>query len=164
VSTSSGEARSWPLPHHVPKEAGAPSRPSPRATDVLPERTRGTAGPNTPRPNRRRRAERPRRGGRRPSGGGPAASSRPRTARAAGPVPAPRAEGAGGTSLRFAMVHDVLHERYPRHGEAYYARRNRRALAELRKRESRQPFGRRDAGYFALLDDLGVGQEREVAG
>src|SRR5262249_30044 len=30
-----------------------------------------------------------------------------------------------GASLRFAMVHDVLHERFPRHGRAYYLERNR---------------------------------------
>src|SRR5438105_2255384 len=33
----------------------------------------------------------------------------------------------GGITLRFAMVHDVLHERFPRHGEVYYEERNRRA-------------------------------------
>src|SRR4051794_14512572 len=30
-----------------------------------------------------------------------------------------------GVSLRFAMVHDVIHDRYPRHGAAYYRERNR---------------------------------------
>ena len=30
----------------------------------------------------------------------------------------------GGTPLRLAMVHDILHERYLRHGSAWYAQRN----------------------------------------
>jgi hypothetical protein len=37
----------------------------------------------------------------------------------------------GGISLRFAMVHDVIHERYPRHGEAYYRERNRLVRQQL---------------------------------
>src|SRR5262245_51058405 len=37
----------------------------------------------------------------------------------------------GGISLRFAMVHDAIHERYPRHGEAYYRERNRLARQGL---------------------------------
>jgi hypothetical protein len=60
----------------------------------------------------------------------------------------------GGVSLRFAMVHDVLHERFPRHGTAYYQERNslvRRALEEGKD----LPRDKR----FALLDDLGVGLE-----
>jgi hypothetical protein len=62
----------------------------------------------------------------------------------------PRYEG--GVSLRFAMAHDVIHERFPRHGEPYYRERNRlarQALAEKR----RQP----DEAYFGLCDDLGAG-------
>src|SRR5690242_20064070 len=59
----------------------------------------------------------------------------------------------GGITLRFAMVHDVLHERFPFHGAAYYAERNRRARKAL------------DAGAdlehrFTLVDDLAVGLER----
>ena len=37
----------------------------------------------------------------------------------------------GGVSLRFAMVQDVIHERFARHGRAYYAERNRRAREDL---------------------------------
>ena len=29
----------------------------------------------------------------------------------------------GGASFRFAMAHDVLHERYPKHGPAFYTER-----------------------------------------
>jgi hypothetical protein len=58
----------------------------------------------------------------------------------------------GGISLRFAMVHDVIHERYPRHGEAYYRERNR--LARQALAEEDRPHGE---AYFALFDDLGAG-------
>jgi hypothetical protein len=53
-------------------------------------------------------------------------------------------------SLRFAMVQDVIHERFARHGRAYYAERNRRARDELAKLE---PGDR----AFGLMDDLGAG-------
>jgi hypothetical protein len=84
------------------------------------------------------------------------------------PGPTPRAwplphhvpKHPGGISLRFAMVHDVLHERYPRHGRAYHAARNKRTLRELAKKEGWQPFGQRDANYLALLDDLGAGLDQ----
>jgi hypothetical protein len=58
----------------------------------------------------------------------------------------------GGISLRFAMVHDAIHERYPRHGEAYYRERNRLVRQELADGE-----GRQDDAYLALFDDLGAG-------
>ncbi len=58
----------------------------------------------------------------------------------------------GGISLRFAMVHDVLHERYPRHGAAYYRERNRLVRQKLAGRP-----GRIDDATLALLDDLGAG-------
>jgi hypothetical protein len=60
----------------------------------------------------------------------------------------------GGVSLRFAMVHDVLHERFPRHGTAYYRERNRVVRRAL---EGKKDLPRER--YFALLDDLGVGLE-----
>jgi hypothetical protein len=59
-----------------------------------------------------------------------------------------------GVSLRFAMVHDVLHERFPRHGTAYYRERNRVVRRALEKKKDLP----RDQ-HFALLDDLGVGLE-----
>jgi hypothetical protein len=41
----------------------------------------------------------------------------------------------GGTALRLAMVHDVLHERYLRHGSAWYEQRARLARAVIAKGE-----------------------------
>jgi hypothetical protein len=58
----------------------------------------------------------------------------------------------GGISLRFAMAHDVIHERYPRHGTAYYRERNR-----LVRRQLADGQGRHDDAYLALFDDLGAG-------
>ncbi len=62
----------------------------------------------------------------------------------------------GGISLRFAMVHDVLHERFARHGKAYYEERNRRARQAIEK-EPRSAGRKPSAKYFAAIDDLGVG-------
>lgn len=62
-----------------------------------------------------------------------------------GPAPYRVPRTFGGTALRLAMVHDVLHERYPRHGAAYYEHRVekvRRRLAEV------------DLDAGAKLDDL----------
>ena len=36
-----------------------------------------------------------------------------------------------GLSLRFAMVHDMIHERFPKHGPAYYQERNRQVRRQL---------------------------------
>src|SRR5262245_23507073 len=61
----------------------------------------------------------------------------------------------GGISFRFAMVHDVVHERYPRHGNAYYQERNRLVLAAIDRHKGADglpPFDR-----FGLVDDLAVG-------
>jgi hypothetical protein len=58
----------------------------------------------------------------------------------------------GGVSLRFAMVHDVIHERFPRHGEAYYRERNR--LARQALADKQEPHSAAD---LALFDDLGAG-------
>jgi len=65
----------------------------------------------------------------------------------------------GGVSLRFAMVHDVLHERLSRHGQAYYKERNRRARLALDELKGHQQAGQPPPKYFDLLDDLGVGLE-----
>jgi hypothetical protein len=63
----------------------------------------------------------------------------------------------GGVSLRFAIVHDVIHERFPRHGEAYYQERNRACREEVKKRRSNGAGNDKDEAYFALFDDLGAG-------
>lgn len=57
----------------------------------------------------------------------------------------------GVASLRFAMVHDVLTERYPRHAPAYHQERVR--LARLALAAEHKPTPR----HFELIDDLGVG-------
>jgi hypothetical protein len=63
----------------------------------------------------------------------------------------------GGVALRLAMVQDVIHERFPKHGQAYYTQRNREVRDELAKLE-KIPWDTRPPGrYFALLDDLGSG-------
>jgi hypothetical protein len=59
----------------------------------------------------------------------------------------------GGITLRFAMVHDVLHERYGRHSKEYYAERNR----EVREAIETQVGEKLPEGDFPLFDDLGVG-------
>jgi hypothetical protein len=67
----------------------------------------------------------------------------------------------GGISLRFAMVHDVIHERFPRHGRAYYEERNRRALQAIQDEDTRRPASQPPSDdLFAHLDDYGVGLER----
>jgi hypothetical protein len=58
----------------------------------------------------------------------------------------------GGTSLRLAMVHDVLHERFARHGRAYYEARNRQVRRELAEAAARPP-----EQLLPLFDDLGAG-------
>ena len=61
---------------------------------------------------------------------------------------------AGGVSLRFAMVHDALHERFPKHGRAYYEERNRLT------REKLAPLTPTNPATFPLADDLGAELER----
>lgn len=63
-----------------------------------------------------------------------------------------------GISLRFAMVHDVLHERYPRHGKGYYTERNRLVRRELQA-AALKSSGKLTDGEFSLLDDLGAGHD-----
>src|SRR5207237_5979320 len=63
-----------------------------------------------------------------------------------------------GISLRFAMVHDVLHDRYPRHGKAYYHERNRQILAQLAA-APKDADGLPPPDLDPLLDDLGVGYD-----
>jgi hypothetical protein len=53
-------------------------------------------------------------------------------------------------AFRFAMVHDVIHERYPRHGEAYYQARERSA------RERLAVLHAESVTALALTDDLAV--------
>jgi hypothetical protein len=74
------------------------------------------------------------------------------------PLPHQIPKYAKGISLRFAMMHDVIHERFPRHGKAYYAERNRLVRLALKKAEAGfHPKGELSDSYLALLDDLGAG-------
>jgi hypothetical protein len=76
------------------------------------------------------------------------------------PLPHHIAKYPGGVSLRFAMVNDVLTERFAKHGPAYYTERNRQVRAELEEIKAHQKPGEKlSEKYFGLLDDLGVGLE-----
>jgi predicted transcriptional regulator len=57
-------------------------------------------------------------------------------------------------SFRFAMVHDVIHERYPRHGPAYYRERERLA------RERIAVVHPESETAFAETDDVAVAMDR----
>lgn len=57
-------------------------------------------------------------------------------------------------SLRFAMVHDVIHERYAKHSEAYYRERNRLTQLEI------DQLSEDDRARWPLIDDLCVGLDR----
>lgn len=60
----------------------------------------------------------------------------------------------GVASLRFAMVHDVLTERYAKHGPAWYEERNRRTRLLLAKESSKKETSRK---HLELIDDLAAG-------
>ena len=64
----------------------------------------------------------------------------------------------GNLTLRFAMVHDVIHERFPVHGKDYYRARNREVEQAL-KPLSTDKRGKEVEAYFRLTDDLAVGLE-----
>ena len=67
--------------------------------------------------------------------------------------PAP-SKASYGISLRFAMVHDVIHERFPKHGEAYYRHRNDMAKRRLAQADATT---RPSDPAWRLMDDLAVG-------
>lgn len=70
------------------------------------------------------------------------------------PLPHHHPPTAGGVSFRFAMAHDVIHERYPKHGPAFYREREafaRRQLAVI-------PPDSDPA--FDLTDDIAAGRDR----
>jgi len=77
------------------------------------------------------------------------------------PMPHHVARYPGGVSLRLAMVHDTIHERFPKHGRAHFEERNRVTEAALRREENDRAAGAAPSDrYFELLDDLAVGLER----
>ncbi|QJW95501.1 hypothetical protein [Frigoriglobus tundricola] len=70
------------------------------------------------------------------------------------PLPHHVPQYAGGVSLRYAMVHDVIHERFPKHGPAHYRERNRLTTHALAALAPDAPAA------FPLADDLAAGLER----
>lgn len=81
-------------------------------------------------------------------------------------IPAPHnvPKMAGGTALRMAMVHDVVHQRYFLHSEAYYNKRTedcRKKLGPKFENIAEAPDDLRPTlAEYALLEDLAVGLER----
>ncbi|MBL8820084.1 MAG: hypothetical protein JNL58_28935 [Planctomyces sp.] len=71
-------------------------------------------------------------------------------------VPLPHSVPAieGGVTLRFAMVHDVLTERFPKHGKAWYEHRN----ADITTRLSAENVSKQER--WSLTDDLAVGYDK----
>ena len=63
-------------------------------------------------------------------------------------------------TLRFAMVKDVLHERYVRPGEAYYRARNRQVEQKRSEVEWDLDGTKPDSRWFGWTDDLAMGLER----
>jgi hypothetical protein len=70
------------------------------------------------------------------------------------PLPHHVAPAPDAASFRFAMVHDVIHERYPRHGPAYYRERERLA------RERIAVVHPESETAFAATDDIAVAMDR----
>src|ERR1700677_4699682 len=63
----------------------------------------------------------------------------------------------GVATLRFAMVHDAVTERYPTPALAYYDERTRRTRLELAAEESRMSEGKETKKHLELIDDLAAG-------
>ncbi len=74
------------------------------------------------------------------------------------PLPHHIPKSPGNLTLRFAMVHDVIHERFPVHGKEYYRARNREAEQALKPLNT-DKRGKEVEEYFRLTDDLAVGLE-----
>ncbi len=70
------------------------------------------------------------------------------------PLPHHVPQYSGGLSFRFAMIHDVLHERFEKHGRAWYEHRNRLNLQRLNS------LPESDSGRWPILDDLAAGLDR----
>jgi hypothetical protein len=70
------------------------------------------------------------------------------------PLPHHVPKSPNAASFRFAMAHDVIHERYPKHGPIWYQERERLAREKLKTipPDSDEAFG--------LYDDIGTGLDR----
>ncbi|GDY14167.1 hypothetical protein LBMAG53_30450 [Planctomycetota bacterium] len=74
------------------------------------------------------------------------------------PAPWRLAKYPGGTALRLAMVEDVLHEHFPRHGEAWYEARNTEARNLIDAAAERLAAGEAPSdAWLDACDDLAVG-------
>lgn len=60
----------------------------------------------------------------------------------------------GDVSFRFAMAHDVIHERYPKHGPAHFRERERLTRAKLKELKPEY------AAVSPLIDDLAAAMHR----
>src|SRR3954447_3240545 len=87
-------------------------------------------------------------------GAGAARSSSGRGATVYAPLPHHVPPSPDATPFRFAMVHDVVHERYPRHAAAFYAER------ECLARERLAVLHPESEGAFAATDDIAVSLDR----
>src|SRR5580692_3710455 len=67
------------------------------------------------------------------------------------PLPHHVPERPGGVSFRFAMASDVIHQRFPKHGQAHYRERDRITRLKLASLEPADPAS------FPLTDDLATG-------
>jgi hypothetical protein len=70
------------------------------------------------------------------------------------PLPHHVAKYEGGVSFRFAMIQDVIHERFSKHSQAYYQARNDLTRQKLANATHD------DTTRFPLYDDLGAGLDR----
>src|SRR3954451_9365324 len=74
------------------------------------------------------------------------------------PLPHQISKYPGGVSLRFAMVHDTIHERFAKHGPDYYRARNVAARAQLNRLGATPPTTRPASwAGWPLMDDVAVG-------
>jgi hypothetical protein len=64
----------------------------------------------------------------------------------------------GGSALRLAMIHDVLHERFYVHGPLWFQHRHAQVENELASYDNGAKA--KDARYFSLLDDFAVDFDR----
>src|SRR4051812_45683094 len=70
------------------------------------------------------------------------------------PLPHHVPKSPNAASFRFAMAHDVIHERFPKHGPAFYRERERLARIRLSR------IAADSADAFGLYDDIGAGLDR----
>lgn len=70
------------------------------------------------------------------------------------PLPHHVPQYVGGLSFRFAMIHDVLHERFEKHGAAWYEHRNRLNQQRL------ETLTETDRSRWPIIDDLAAGMDR----